>query len=227
MKILLVFPSVFEAAPVFKMFGARAKLGAHLDISPNFRAFVSGVRCAASAAALGRAVADFSPDAVVLAGFGGGCSAALKLGDVVFETTDVSLEKILSELGASSAKIRSVERTADDAQKRVFFAEGYGAVDMEGALFAEVAAKHSAAFANVRCISDARKSPVPPEVFDASMDTRTGAIKPLRMFAHKLLVKYPTLPLKFLFFALEIAPAGRKYAEFMRKFVDSLRALSK
>ena len=156
MKILLAIPSKFEAAPAFKIAGAKPALGAAADVSQNLRAFVAGIGCKASAERLAKEIGEFKPDALALLGYCGACAPDLKIGDFVFDADDETLAQKISGAKFRREKFACVEKTAGDALKAALYKDGFGAVEMESAFFAPLAKARALPFLHIRCVSDAR-----------------------------------------------------------------------
>lgn len=214
MKTLAVFPSKFEAAPLFSKLGAKANLGARADLPPNFRAFVAGIGCAASARRLEAEVGNFAPDLLILVGYCGACNPALENGDFIFEPCgDPRIDAFAEQtLGCRRAKIASVDFTADSSEKQKLFADGFDAVEMEKKHFKPIAELCGAKFLHVRCVSDSKKSALPAALLDSTMDRRTGAVNPAKMFSPLAILRRPKVALELAKFIAEILPVQKRYA---------------
>ena len=214
MKTLAAFPSKFEAAPLFSKLGAKAKLGARADFSPNFRALVAGVGCGASAKRLEAEAEIFAPDLIILIGYCGACSPALENGDFVFEPCgDPRIDALAEQsFGCRRAKIASVDATADFDEKQKLFADGFDAVEMEKKHFKPIAEARGAKFLHVRCVSDSKKSRLPASLLDATMDRHTGAVNPAKMFSLPAIIRRPKVAVELAKFIAEILPVQKHYA---------------
>ena len=225
MKILLVIPSVFEAAPVFKAARARPALGGVLNISENLRVLISGIGCEVSRGRLNGQLRDFAPNAVMLLGYAGACSDAFKNGDFLFDSDDPRVSELLGGFGFPKAKIAFSKSVAGAEQKREFLSAGFAAVEMESGWFLSTVRAANASFTHVRCISDAANASVPPAILEASMDRRTGGVFPARMFFSRAFLKNPLAIFSLVKFGVEIAPVQKKYAKCIVELVDMLAKL--
>ena len=222
MKILIVIPSVFEANAIFKSVGKKAKLGATANISKNIQAVVSGVGCKASQERLSAKIKEFSPTIVLLFGYCGACNENLKNADFVYETSCQNIAKVFENFGAKKAKIACVAKTANLQKKQGLFEKGFDAVEMESDFFKPEITSANIFFAHLRCVSDTKKSTIPAEIMDLSMDKKTGDINPLKMLSVKAFFKCPTILFNLIHFGIEIAPTQKLFA---KKSVDIISAL--
>lgn len=226
MKILLVIPSVFEAAPLFKAVRAKPTLGGVLDISENLRVLISGIGCEASRERLDGQLRDFAPNAVVLLGYAGACSGAFKNGDFLFDSDDPRVSELLGGFGFPKAKIAFSKNVAGAEQKRGFLDAGFAAVEMESDWFLSAVRAANASFTHVRCISDAANASVPPAILEASMDRRTGGVAPARMIFSRAFLKNPPAIFSLVKFGIEIVPVQKKYAKSIVELADALAELA-
>ena len=211
MKTLLVFPSVFEADAVFKNFSQSAKLGKFIEVSKNLGILVSGIGCNKSKERVEKAIENFSPQMVVLMGYCGACSASLKNGDFVFETSNEQFKKYLSTLAMQPVRIASVEKTANEQTKEFLQEQGFDAVEMESRYFQPIVQNANIEFLHIRCVSDAKNSAIPADLMDCSMDRQTGNINPLKMLSVSKLLRNPSILVKLIKFGIEIAPTQKIY----------------
>ncbi len=107
--------------------------------------------------------ASVPPDLVLTCGFAGGLNPDLKLGEVVFETSDENLRAKLLGAGAKPLKIFCADRIATTvAEKKKLRAEtGADAVEMESAAIHAVCHKRGIPCATVRVISDTASEDLP------------------------------------------------------------------
>jgi uridine phosphorylase len=103
------------------------------------------------------------PDLVLTCGFAGGLNPDLKLGDVVFETSDETLRAKLLGAGAKPLKFFCADRIATIvAEKKKLRAEtGADAVEMESAVIHAVCHERGIPCATVRVISDTATEDLP------------------------------------------------------------------
>jgi phosphorylase superfamily protein len=103
------------------------------------------------------------PELVLTCGFAGGLNPDLKLGDVVFETSDETLRIKLLGAGAKQLKIFCADRIATTvAEKKKLRAEtGADAVEMESAAIHAICREHNIPCATVRVISDTANEDLP------------------------------------------------------------------
>ncbi len=108
-------------------------------------------------------LATNSPKLVLTCGFAGGLNPDLKLGDVVFETSDETLRAKLLGAGAKPAKFFCADRIATTvAEKKKLRAEtGADAVEMESAAIHAVCRERGIPCATVRVISDTANENLP------------------------------------------------------------------
>jgi adenosylhomocysteine nucleosidase len=103
------------------------------------------------------------PELVLTCGFAGGLNPELKLGDVVFETSDETLRAKLFGAGAKPLKIFCADRIATTvAEKKKLRAEtGADAVEMESAAIHAVCRERGILCATIRVISDTASEDLP------------------------------------------------------------------
>ena len=103
------------------------------------------------------------PNLVLTCGFAGGLNPELKLGEVVFETTDKNLRAKLLSAGAKPAKFFCADRIATTvAEKKILRAEtGADVVEMESAAIHAVCRERGIPCATVRVISDTAEEDLP------------------------------------------------------------------
>ena len=107
--------------------------------------------------------ASVPPDLVLTCGFAGGLNPDLKLGEVVFETSDENLRAKLLGAGAKPLKFFCADRIATTvAEKKKFRAEtGADAVEMESAAIHAVYRDRGIPCATIRVISDTANEDLP------------------------------------------------------------------
>ena len=224
MKFLLAIPSIFEATPIFKLARRKAKLGASASISDNVVATVCGIGCEKSQERLKEALEKYSPDCVILLGYCGACANSICSGDFVFSTEDKKLVSVFQKQGMKQVKFACVAKTASAQEKELLAERGFDAVEMESDFFEPIVKSKSACFVHIRCVSDAKNSPLPEELMDSTMDRQTGAIDPLKMLSPKRIVRNPVLIVKLIKFAIEIAPVQKFFAEESKRLVAVLNS---
>jgi purine-nucleoside phosphorylase len=108
-------------------------------------------------------LATHSPKLVLTCGFAGGLNPDLKLGDVVFETSDETLRAKLLGAGAKPLKIFCADHIATTvAEKKKLRAEtGADAVEMESAAIHAICRERGIPCATVRVISDTADEDLP------------------------------------------------------------------
>ncbi len=223
MKILLVIPSVFEAAPVFKLAKERPKLGKIAKLTENICACIVGIGCETSQKRLRDALEKEKPDFAVLLGYCGACADSIANGDFIFECANSELVKLLCAQGMKEVKFACVHQTADTYKKQSLAEAGFGAVEMESDFFKSVVEEFGAEFAHIRCVSDAKKSPLPAELLDATMDRQTGAVNPMKMLNLQKLLKQPSILAKLICFGIEIAPVQKFFSSECKRLVEVLK----
>ena len=108
-------------------------------------------------------VVSYEPDLVLTCGFAGGLNPDLKLGDIIFETSDETLRAKLLGAGTKQLKIFCADRIATTvAEKKKLRAEtGADAVEMESAAIHAVCRERGIPCATVRVISDTANEDLP------------------------------------------------------------------
>jgi adenosylhomocysteine nucleosidase len=108
-------------------------------------------------------VVSYEPDLVLTCGFAGGLNPDLKLGDVVFETSDETLRAKLLAASAKPAKFFCADRIAITAaeKKKLRTETGADAIEMESAAIHAVCREHGIPCATVRVISDTASEDLP------------------------------------------------------------------
>src|SRR5450432_3516364 len=153
MSTLICFALKEEAAPFRKI--AAGKTGITI--------LLTGIGRQNAEKSLREFLATHSPKLVLTCGFAGGLNPDLKLGDVVFETSDETLRAKFFGAGAKSLKIFSADRIATTvAEKKKLRAEtGADAVEMESAAIHAVCRERGIPCATVRVISDTAGEDLP------------------------------------------------------------------
>jgi adenosylhomocysteine nucleosidase len=112
-----------------------------------------------------------SPQRVFTCGFAGALNPALKLGDVIFFTTDDTLRAKLEGLKVRAAKFHCAERVAITVAEKAELqrATGADAVEMESEIIHAICREQGIPCATVRAISDVATEDLPLD-FNALMD---------------------------------------------------------
>lgn len=224
-KFLLIFPTVFEAAPAFAALGGtkKARLGetAH-SADGTITVLVAGIGCDASVKRVEVALQKSAPDFAILAGFCGACTAAQKNGDFVFETESEKLALLAESLGGIRGKIATVEKIADSRKKAELGGRGFAGVDMEGGLFEKAADAAEVPFGHFRWVSDSLESDIPPSFFESTMDRETGGLEVSILKTAAAIIGAPSLLPKLARFGAEIAPAKKKYARDIAAMISKI-----
>ena len=218
-KLLVVFPTIFEADCIFKNFGQseKCKVGATCEFElggKSCRVLVSGIGCEKSAERVAEQIKKFRPDEVLLCGFAGACRKEIKGGEFFFQTDSPETQKKLSELGIEEKKIAFSEHVADRKSKTQLAESGYWAVEMESRLFAQAAresAPESPNFTHLRCISDTIEADIPAEIVEKSMNRQTGELEVRPLDSIRAIIKTPKLLPTFIKFAITAGKAQKHY----------------
>ena len=102
-KLLVVFPTIFEADCIFKIFGQseKCKVGATCEFElggKSCRVLVSGIGCEKSAERVAEQIKKFQPDEVFLCGFAGACRKEIKGGEFFFQSDSPETQKNTSPI---------------------------------------------------------------------------------------------------------------------------------
>ena len=229
-KLLVVFPTIFEADCIFKNFGQseKCKVGATCEFDlggKSCRVLVSGIGCEKSAERVAEQIKKFRPDEVLLCGFAGACRKEIKGGEFFFQTDSPETQKKLSELGIAEKKIAFLEHVADRKAKTQLAESGYWAVEMESRLFAQAAresAPESPNFTHLRCISDTIEADIPAEIVEKSMNRQTGELEVRPLDSIRAIIKTPKLLPTFIKFAIT---AGNAQKHYNKQLPNILKAL--
>jgi adenosylhomocysteine nucleosidase len=153
MSTLICFALKEEAAPFRKI--AAGKSG--------IKILLAGIGRQNAEKSLREFLATHSPKLVLTCGFAGGLNPDLKLGDVVFETSDQTLRAKLLGAGAKPLKIFCADHIATTvAEKKKLRAEtGADAVEMESAAIHAICRERGIPCATVRVISDTAHEDLP------------------------------------------------------------------
>jgi adenosylhomocysteine nucleosidase len=153
MSVLICFALKEEAAP-FRKIAAR-KSGISI--------LLTGIGRQNAEKSLREFLATHSPKLVLTCGFAGGLNPELKLGDIIFETSDETLHTKLLGAGAKPLKFFCADRIATTvAEKKELRAEtGADAVEMESAAIHAVCRERGIPCATVRVISDTASEDLP------------------------------------------------------------------
>lgn len=229
-KLLVVFPTIFEADCIFKNFGQseKCKVGATCEFElggKSCRVLVSGIGCEKSAERVAEQIKKFRPDEVLLCGFAGACRREIKGGEFFFQTDNPETQKKLSELGIAEKKIAFSEDVADRKAKTQLAENGCWAVEMESRLFAQAARKsasETSKFTHLRCISDTIEADIPAEIVEKSMNRQTGELEVRPLDSIRAIIKTPKLLPTFIKFAIT---AGKAQKYYNKQLPNILKAL--
>lgn len=229
-KLLVVFPTVFEADCIFKNFGQseKCKVGATCEFElggKSCRVLVSGIGCEKSAERVAEQIKKFRPDELLLCGFAGACRKEIKGGEFFFQTDSPETQKKLSELGIEEKKIAFSEHVADRKAKTQLAESGYWAVEMESRFFAQAAresAPESPKFTHLRCISDTIEADIPAEIVEKSMNRQIGELEVRPLDSIRAIIKTPKLLPTFIKFAVT---AGKAQKHYNKQLPNILKAL--
>lgn len=212
MKILLIFPTVFEAQAFFKKAKKRALLGKTASIVVSgieFVGIVSGIGCKASQDRVREIKDEQIFDLAILCGFCGATTKELAEGDFVFETQNFELAKILEDMGLMPCKIACVKEVANAQKKADLRRANFGAVDMEADFFKPLFKEEN--FVHMRAVSDGVNSKIPAEFFTSLMDFESGSSSFSIVKFFKLILKKPSLPFILVEFAILANRAKKIY----------------
>jgi adenosylhomocysteine nucleosidase len=153
MSTLICFALKEEAAPFRKI--AAGKTGITI--------LHTGIGRQNAEKSLREFLATHSPKLVLTCGFAGGLNPDLKLGEIIFETSDETLRAKLLGAGAKPLKIFCAERIATTiAEKKKLRVEtGADAIEMESAAIHAVCRERGIPCATVRVISDTASEDLP------------------------------------------------------------------
>ena len=160
MSTLICFALKEEAAPFRKI--AAGKSGISI--------LLTGIGRQNAEKSLREFLATHSPKLVLTCGFAGGLNPELKLGDIIFETSDETLRTKLLGAEAKPLKFFCADRIATTvAEKKKLRAEtGADAVEMESAAIHAVCRGRGIPCATIRVISDGAREDLPLD-FNALM----------------------------------------------------------
>jgi adenosylhomocysteine nucleosidase len=152
-QTLICFALKEEAAPFRKI--AAGKSGISI--------LLTGIGRQNAEKSLREFLATHSPKFVLTCGFAGGLNPELKLGEVIFETSDEILRARLLGAGAKQLKIFCAERIATTVaeKKKLRVETGADAIEMESAAIKAVCAERGIPCATVRVISDTADEDLP------------------------------------------------------------------
>jgi adenosylhomocysteine nucleosidase len=153
MSTLICFALKEEAAPLRKI--AAGKTG--------IKILLTGIGRQNAEKSLREFLAIHSPKLVLTCGFAGGLNPELKLGEVIFETSDEILCAKLLGAGAKQLKNFCADRIATTVteKKKLRDETGADAVEMESAAIQAVCRERSIPCATVRVISDTAGEDLP------------------------------------------------------------------
>ena len=153
MSTLICFALKEEAAPFRKIAAGKS------DIT----ILLTGIGRQNAEKSLREFLATHSPKLVLTCGFAGGLNPDLKLGDIIFETSDETLRAKLLGAGAKPLNFFCADRIATTvAEKKKLRTEtGADAVEMESAAIHAVCRERDIPCATVRVISDTAGEDLP------------------------------------------------------------------
>jgi adenosylhomocysteine nucleosidase len=172
---LICFALKEEAAPFRKIAAGKSDISILLtgigrqNAEKSLREFLAdgaSVRASREHASTGQARLARTlapPDLVLTCGFAGGLNPNLKLGDIIFETSDETLRTKLLGASAKPVKFFCAERIATTVtEKKKLRAEtGADAVEMESAAIHAVCRERGIPCATIRVISDTASEDLP------------------------------------------------------------------
>jgi uridine phosphorylase len=174
--ILICFALKEEAAPFRKITAGGLRSGHHISIlltgigqknaEKSLREFLNSRRSRGNETQIKSEtphVISYEPELVLTSGFAGGLNPDLKLGDVVFQTTDETLRAKLLGAGVKQVKIFCADRIAITVaeKKKLRDETGADAVEMESAAIHTVCRERGIPCATVRVISDTANEDLP------------------------------------------------------------------
>jgi adenosylhomocysteine nucleosidase len=153
MHTLICFALKEEAAPFRKI--AAGKSGISI--------LLTGIGRQNAEKSVRESLSKNSPEIVFTCGFAGGLNPDLKLGDIIFETSDETLFAKLLGAGAKPLKYFCADRIATTvAEKKKLRAEtGADAIEMESAAIHAVCRERGIPCATIRVISDTTGEDLP------------------------------------------------------------------
>jgi adenosylhomocysteine nucleosidase len=153
MSTLICFALKEEAAPFRKI--AAGKTGITI--------LLTGIGRQNAEKSLREFLATHSPELVLTCGFAGGLNPDLKLGDIIFETSDETLRAKLLGAGAKPLKFFCADRIATTVaeKKKLRDETGADAVEMESAAIHAVCRERGIPCATIRVISDTASEDLP------------------------------------------------------------------
>ena len=226
MRFLLIFPTIFEAAPFFKLAGAgKPHLGDRASLKmggAEFLGLVSGYGSEGALNRLSECADSCKPDFALLCGFCGACSPRLREGDFIFESGSEKLSAAFESVGAVFARIAFETSVAGESRKRALAEAGYEAVDMESGIFKKLFGE--AKFASFRAVSDSANSRIPAEFFDAMIDKKTGANSLFNLGVLKVFnpFKNPLLVPNLLAFSISASKVSKVYSKKLALLLENL-----
>jgi len=153
MSTLISFALKEEAAPFQKIAANK----------PGLSVLITGIGRQNAEKSLREFLAGAVPHLVITGGFAGGLNPDLKIGDIVFESSDDHLRSKLSAAGAKPAKIFCADQVAITVaeKKKLRDETGADAAEMESAAIQAICAERGIPCATVRVISDTANEDLP------------------------------------------------------------------
>src|SRR5688572_21640954 len=143
---LVCFAVPFEAKPFLKLVQHRS----------DFHVIITGMGVRNAARSIGDALRVQRPARVFTCGFAGALNPELKCGDVVFDTTDALLARLLQVASARKAALHCATRVAITRAEKIALHQrtNADAVEMESEVIRRACAEAGVPCATVRAISD-------------------------------------------------------------------------
>jgi adenosylhomocysteine nucleosidase len=188
-------------------------------LGPATAMAVSGVGRGRAGRAAEELIARHPISALISAGFAGALSPALKVGDLVVDTSVAEWRMAAARHGARLGPVLALEHVVRTAAERArFAATGALAVDTESAAVAGVAARHGLPFANVRAITDTAARDL---VLDwDNCPTPDGQFRLLPLLRHAVHVPGGVAEIAQLWYASLLA--SRSLGQFLRALTSDL-----
>jgi adenosylhomocysteine nucleosidase len=161
--VLVCFAVPQEANPFRKIIHERS----------DVRVLITGMGMANAEHSVHKALQEIRPARVFTCGFAGALNPDLRVGDVVFDTSDSVLSERLCRAGARPVRFCCLDRVAVTRAEKSALREAHhaDAVEMESAVIQKLCGKADVPCVLLRVISDAAQEDLPLD-FNALMDER-------------------------------------------------------